>query len=70
MVVPIPLGHIKTSRISISADASCSADAVDIIFYVFRQVVIDYMVNLRNIQTSGANICGNQVRGLARSKFA
>jgi len=46
--------------VSFSSGPSCAADAVDIVFRVFGQVVIDDYFNARNVDASGGNIRRHQ----------
>ena len=44
---------------------SGSADSVDVVVRVFRQIVIDYMADAVNVNAASGNVGGDQYRNLA-----
>ena len=52
----------KTNGIALSAKAGSTTDTVDIVFGVLRQIVIEYMTDVGDMQAAGGNIGGDQYR--------
>ena len=50
----------KTNGITLSAKAGGTTDAVDIVLGVLRQIVIEYMANVGDMQASGGYIGSDQ----------
>ena len=50
----------ETDGLSPGASASGTANAVDIVFCIFRQVEIDHVGHIRNVQTTCCHVCGHQ----------
>lgn len=40
--------------------AACTADAVDIIFVLFRNIIVEHRVDIGNVDASGGNVCRNE----------
>ena len=58
----------KTVRFSACTGTTCTTDSVHILFFFNRQIIIDYQINITNIQSPRCNICCNQHTDLPFSK--
>ncbi len=42
------------------ADAACAPDAMNVLLNVVREIVIDHMSHIRDVQATRSNSCGNK----------
>ena len=61
--------YTKCKGFTCSAGTSCSANTMHIIFFILRYIIIEYHVNIVNINSSCGNICGNQYFNGTVSEF-
>ena len=59
----------ETDRIAFSARPCRAADAMHVIFGILRQIVVEYMADIGNMQATRRNVCTDQHRQCAVVKI-